>query len=126
VPASGAIEPIAAILALRIGEPLLLLTLGAHAIHLAVGDVIFKDQAAFCTDFCITTMVGGLTARCRADENRMTGVTPVLAASRLFTNRALFHQGSSKNSMSDLRKQSTSSTRTTRVATKIIMSRSNF
>ena len=104
---SRAVEPVATILALRIGEALLLFTLGALAIHLTVGDVILKNKAAFCTDFGITTMIGSLAAWCRADKNRMTGVTPVLPASHLFTNRTLFHQNTS---MADLKREGTLST----------------
>ena len=97
---SWAIEPVAAVLALRVGKTLLLFTLGTLAIHFTVGDVIFKNQAAFCTDFGLTTMIGGLTARCWTDKNRMTGITPVLTARHLFTNRTLFHQNTS---MTDLK-----------------------
>jgi len=107
VAAGRAIEPVAAILALGIGKTLLLFTLGALAIHLTVGDVIFKNQAAFCTDFGITTMIGSLAARCRTDKNRMTGITPVLPASHFFTNRTLFHQNTS---MADLKRTNTLST----------------
>jgi hypothetical protein len=110
VPASRAIEPVAAILALGIGEALLLFTLGTFAIHLTVSDVIFKNQTAFCTDFGITTVIGCLAARCRTDKNRMTGVTPILTASHLFTNRTLFHQSTSIN---HLKRQRTLSTATT-------------
>ena len=99
MPTTRAIEPIAAILALGIGKPLFLFALGALAIHLAVGDIIFKNQAALGANLGIATMVGSLTTRRRADKNRVTGVTPVLAASHLFTNRTLFHHNSSINSM---------------------------
>ena len=47
MPASRAIKPIATILALRVGKPLFLFALGTHAIHLAVGDVVFEEQTAF-------------------------------------------------------------------------------
>ena len=94
------IKPIRTILALGIGKPLLLFALGAHAIHFAVGYIVFENQAAFCADFGIATMVGSLTARRRADKDRMTGVTPVLTTGHLFTNRTFFHQNSSINSIS--------------------------
>lgn len=126
MPASRAIEPIAAILALGIGKPLLLFALGTHAIHLAVADVIFKNQATFRTSFSVATMICSLTARCRADKNRMTGITPVLVLCHFFTNRALFHQNSSTTSLSDLCKESTSPTGMTLLAIKIIISPSNF
>ena len=100
VPASRAIEPITTILALRIRKALFLFTLGTHAIHLAIGDVVFKNQAAFCTNLGITTMIRSLTARRRTNKNRMTGITPVFAPSHLFTNRTFFHQNSSINSTS--------------------------
>ena len=115
VAASRAIEPVATILALGIGETLLLFTLGALAIHLAVSDVIFKNQAAFCTDFGITAMIGCLAAWCRTDKNRMTGITPVLTTSHLFTNRTLFHQSTSIN---NLKQQNTLSTTMTLLVTR--------
>lgn len=126
MPASRAIEPIAAILALGIGEPLLLFALGTHSIHLAGADVIFKNQSTFCTNFGVATMICGLTARRRTDKNRMAGVTPVLVLCHFFTNRALFHQNSSTPSMSDLYKESTSPTGMTLLVIKIIISPSNF
>ena len=95
--ASRAVEPVATIFALRIGEALLLFTLGALAIHLTVSDVIFKNQAAFCTNFGITAVIGCLAARCRTNKNRMTGITPVFTTSHLFTNRTLLHQNTSIN-----------------------------
>ena len=90
--AGRAIEPVAAVLALRVGQSLLLLALGTLAVHLAMADVFFKDQAAFRTDFGIPTMIRGLATRRRADIDGVTIVTPVLAARHLFTYRALFHQ----------------------------------
>ena len=98
-----AIKPIATILALGIGKPLLLFALGTLTIHLAVGDIVLEDETAFCTDLGVATMVGGLTTRRRADKNRMTGITPVLTASHLFTNRTLFHHSSSINSIATSR-----------------------
>ena len=86
VATARAIKPIRTVLTLRIGKPLLLFALGTHTIHLAVGDIVFKNQAAFCADLGVATMVGGLTARRRADKDRMTGVTPVLTTGHLFTN----------------------------------------
>lgn len=100
VPTARTIKPIRTVLTLGIGKPLLLFALGAHTIHLAVGDIVFKNQAAFCADLGVATMVGGLTARRRADKDRMTGVTPVLTTGHLFTNRTFFHQNSSTNSIS--------------------------
>ena len=95
VAAGRAIEPVAAVLALRVRQPLLFLALGTLAIHLAMADVFFKDQAAFCADLGIPAMIRGLASRRRADIDSMTIVTPVLAARHLFTYRALFHQGTS-------------------------------
>ena len=92
---TGAIEPVTTILALRVGETLLLLAFWALAIHLAIGDVVFEDQTAFCTDLGIAAMIGLLATRRRTDKNRMTRVTPVLAASHFFTNRTFFHQSTS-------------------------------
>ena len=93
--AGWAIEPVTAILALRVRQPLLFLALGALSIHLAMADVFFKDQAAFRADFGVPAMIRGLAARRRADIDGMTIVTPVLAARHLFTYRALFHQDTS-------------------------------
>ena len=103
MPTSRAIEPVATILALGVGEPLLLFTLGALAVHLTVGDVIFKNKSAFCTDLGITPMIRGLAAWRWADKNRTAGVTPVLTASHLFANRTLFHQSTSINPKTDLK-----------------------
>ena len=80
MPASRAIEPVAAILALRVGEALLLFALWALTVHFAVSDVIFKDQTAFCTNLGIASMIGRLATRRRADKNRVTRIAPVLAA----------------------------------------------
>ena len=60
------------------------------------GDVIFENQSAFRTDFGVPAVVGRFAARGRANKYRMTGVTPVLAAGHLFTNRTFFHQNTSK------------------------------
>jgi len=90
-----AIEPVAAIFALGVRKPLFFLALGTLAIHLAMGDVFFKDQAAFRTDLGIPAMIRGLASRCRADIYGMAVVTPVVAASHLFTYRAFFHQSTS-------------------------------
>jgi hypothetical protein len=38
-----AVEPVTAILALRIGKALFLFTFGALTVHLAVGDVFFEE-----------------------------------------------------------------------------------
>lgn len=70
--ASRAIEPITAILALGVGQPLFFLTLWALAVHLAMGDIIFKDQPTLRTDLGITAVIGGLTAWRRANEHRVT------------------------------------------------------
>lgn len=93
--AGRTIEPVAAVLALRVRQPLPLLALGTLPIHLAMADVFFKDQAAFRADLGIPAMIRGLASRRRADIDGMTIVTPVLAARHLFTYRALFHQGTS-------------------------------
>ena len=106
-----AIKPIRTILTLGIGKPLLLFALGAHAIHLAVGDIVFENQAAFCADLGVATMVGSLTARRRADKDRMTGVTPILTTGHLFTNRTFFHQNTSINFITVNKGESTSSPR---------------
>jgi hypothetical protein len=91
------IEPITAILALRVRESLLLFALGAHAIHLATSDVVFKKKITFCTNLGLPTMIGGFAARNRANKDRAAGVTPVLAASHLLTNRTFFHQNTSRH-----------------------------
>jgi hypothetical protein len=109
VPTGRTIEPVATVLALRIGEPLFLFTFWAHAVHLAIGDVVFEDHPAFCAALGIAPMIGRLAARCRANENRVTGITPVFAAGHLFTNRTLFHQNSSVKSHSVLNRINLSS-----------------
>jgi hypothetical protein len=114
--ASRAIEPIATILALWVGKALFLFALWTHAIHLAIGDVVFKNQAAFCTNLGITTMIRSLTAWRRTDKNRMTGITPVFATSYLFTNRTLFHQNSSINSISASKEERTMSPTTSHIS----------
>lgn len=100
MPTSRTVEPIATILALWVGKTLFLFALGTHAIHLAIGNVVFENQTTFCTNLGITTMIRSLTTRRRTDKNRMTGITPVFATSYLFTNWTLFHQNSSINFMS--------------------------
>ena len=102
VTAGRTIEPVAAVLALRIGKALFFLALGTLAIHLAMGNVLIKDQTAFGTDPGVPAMIRGLAARCRADIDRMTVVTPVVAARHLFTYRALFHQNTSGSCFADI------------------------
>jgi len=97
VAAGRAIEPVATVLALRVRQPLLFLAFGTLAIHLAMADVFFKDQAASRTNLGIPAMIRGLASRRRADIDGMTVVTPVLAARHLFTYRALFHQDTSNH-----------------------------
>lgn len=101
--AGRTIKPIAAILALWIRKALLLFTLGTLAIHLAMGDVLLKDQAAFHTNLGIPAMIRGLASRCRADIDSMTVITPVLATRHLFTYRAFFHQHTSRRFVSDIK-----------------------
>ena len=100
--ASRTVEPVAAILALRIGKTLFLFALGAHAVHLAVGNVFIKDQAAFHTNLGVPAMIRSLASRCRTDIDRMTVVTPVFAARHLFAYRAFFHQNTSGGFFSDI------------------------
>jgi hypothetical protein len=126
VPTGRAVEPVAAILALRVGKTLFFLALGTHTVHLAVRNVICKDQPAFCTDLGIATMIGSLAARCRADENRMTGVTPVLATGHFLTHRTLFHQTTSTDSSTARKREHLLSTGTAPFAIKLITSRKNF
>ena len=92
MPATRAVEPVATILALRIRKPLLALALGTLAIHLAAGDVILEDQATLGAHLGITAMIRGFTSRRRACEDRMTMITPILAASLLFTDWAFFQR----------------------------------
>ena len=96
--AGRTIEPVPAVLALRVRKSLFFLAFGALAIHLAMGDVFCKDQPALCADLGIPTMIRGLAARRRADIDSVTVVTPVLAARHLFTYRAFFHQNTSSAS----------------------------
>lgn len=93
----GAIEPIAAIFALGVRQALLLFALGTLPVHLAIGNIVFKDQAALRANLGITTVIRRLTTRRRADKHRMTGIAPILAARHLFTNRTFFHQDTSIN-----------------------------
>lgn len=93
-----AIEPVAAILALGVGEPLLFFAFGTHAIHLAMFNVIFEDQSAFRTNLGIATMVGGFAARSRAGKDGVTGITPVFAAGHFLTYGALIHRATSIDS----------------------------
>jgi len=67
-----AIEPVPAILALRVRQSLFLFTLGTHAIHFMAGNVIFENQSTFRADFGIAAVIGSLAARGRANENRVT------------------------------------------------------
>jgi len=80
MPARRAIEPVAAILALRVGEALLLFALWTLTVHFSVSDIIFKDQTTFRTNLGIASMIGCLTTRRRADKNRVTRITPVFTA----------------------------------------------
>jgi hypothetical protein len=91
VSAGRAVEPVTTELALGIGEALLLLALRALSVHFFLSDVILKEQATLGAHFGITSMVGRLTARSRADEDRVTSVTPVFPSLHLFAYRALFH-----------------------------------
>ena len=89
--AGRAIEPIAAILALRIRQALPFFAFGTLTVHLFVGDIFLKKQTALCTHLGITSMIWRLTPWCRTNVYRMTGVTPVFTARHFFTNRTLFH-----------------------------------
>ena len=100
--AGRAIEPVATVLALGVRKPLFFLALGTLAIHLAMSDVFFKDQAAFRTDLGVPAMVRSFAPRCRTDIDRMTVVTPVFAARHLFAYRAFFHQNTSGGFFSDI------------------------
>ena len=80
MPTSRAIEPVAAILALRVGEALLLFALWTLTVHFAVSDVICKSPTSFCTTLGVASMIGRLATRRRADKNRVTRITPVFAA----------------------------------------------
>ena len=100
--AGWTIEPVAAILALRVRKALFFLALGTLAIHLAVGNVFIKDQAAFHTNLGVPAMIRSLASRCRTDIDRMTVVTPVVAARHLFAYRAFFHQNTSGGFFSEI------------------------
>jgi hypothetical protein len=102
VAAGRTIEPVPAVLALRVRKSLFFLALGTLAVHLAMGNVFIKDQAAFRTDLGVPAMIRSLASRCRADIDRMTIVTPVVAARHLFTYRAFFHQNTSGGFFSDI------------------------
>jgi hypothetical protein len=117
------IEPVATVFALGIGESLPFFTLGTLTIHLTIGDVVLKDQATFCTDLGITTMVWSLTTRSRADIDGMTGIAPVLAASHFLTNRALFHKSTSINSISSIKKRAHIDSQSAPFLNNIIISR---
>ena len=99
--AGRTIEPVAAVLALRIRKALFFLALGTLAIHFSMGNIFIKNQAAFRTDLGVPAMVRSFASRCRTDIDRMTVVTPVVAARHLFTYRAFFHQNSSGGFCSD-------------------------
>lgn len=105
MPAGRAVEPVAAIFALRVGKPLLFLALGTFTIHFSAADIIFKNEVAFYTNLGITAVIDFLTARRRADKDRVTGITPVLAARHLFTNGTLFHQNTSRSFISLLQQK---------------------
>ena len=94
MPAGWAVEPVAAIFALGVRQPLFLFTLGTHAVHLAASDVIIKNESAFCADLGIATVIGSLATRGWTDKYRVTGVTPVFATGHIFTNRTFFHWNS--------------------------------
>jgi len=102
VTAGRTIEPVAAVLALRVRKPLLFLALGTLAIHFAMGNVFIKDQTALRTDLGVPAMIRSLASRCRTDIDGMTVVTPVFAARHLFAYRAFFHQNTSGRFFSDI------------------------
>ena len=55
------------------------------------GDIIFKQQSAFGTRFCIAPEVRGLAVGCRANKNRPAILTPVLTFGLFLANWTLFH-----------------------------------
>jgi len=71
VTATRAVEPVAAVLALRIGETLLAFAFGTLAVHFTLSDVVFENQPALGTDLCVTTMIGGLATWRRTGKNRV-------------------------------------------------------
>jgi hypothetical protein len=126
VSTSRTVEPVTAVFALGVGKPLPLFALGALTIHFAVGDVILKDQPAFCTHLGIATMVRRFTTWRRTDIDGMTRVAPVLAAGHFLTNRAFFHMNTSIKPISDITRRSRPLTETAPLLTKIIISLQNF
>ena len=95
VTAARTVEPVAAMLALGVGQSLLAFTLRALPVHLAAGHIILEEQAATGAKLGIATVVGCLAARIWADEHRLAPFAPVLPLGHLLADRTLLHDGTS-------------------------------
>ena len=71
--AARAAEPVFAKFALRFRNPLALFTLGAEAVHLAIGDIVGKDHRAARTLGGIPLADGRPAAGIGADKDRCAG-----------------------------------------------------
>jgi len=91
VPAGRAEEPVAAIFALRFGNPLFFLTLGAHAIHFFLFDVVREDQGT--TGAFLRLAIANLstTIRIGAQKDRFAAAAPIFSLFHFLTYGALIH-----------------------------------
>jgi len=95
VSATRAVEPVTAIFALWVGQPLLALALRALAIHFAAGHVFLEKQPATRAHFGVAPMVRCFAAGIGTDEDRPATLAPVLPLGHLFANGTLLHDGTS-------------------------------
>jgi hypothetical protein len=91
VTAGRAIEPVMAVLALRLGKPLFLFAFGAQAVHLAFFDVFGKQQAATGAFFGVPLANFRTTIRLGAVEYRSATAAAVLPFFQFLADRAFFH-----------------------------------
>lgn len=95
--AGGAIEPVAAVLALGIGQTLFTLAFRAFAVHFSIFDVFFEQQPALGTSFGVPPVVRRFAIGGGADEYGLTVFTPVLAFGLLLAHWTFFHMTPSNN-----------------------------
>jgi hypothetical protein len=93
VPAGRTLEPEFAIFALMFSQPLLLAAFWALPVHLAIFDVVFKQQSAARAGGGIVLPDLGQAVRIGTDEYRFAGAAPVFAFFLFLANGAFFHDG---------------------------------
>lgn len=89
--AGRAIEPVATMFALRLGQTLALFTFGALANHFALAEILAENQPAAGAIFGVAFADCGTAGRQRTAEDRLAGAAPGFVFFQFFADRAFFH-----------------------------------